>query len=107
MPASAIGVTAIEKIIAMINSKGIASIVPAQGKEVQGVVWRVTPLDEREIDINEGYDENPDKSRCDKLPLPVRMSSGMRLVPSRHGVHLPQDSDCVNVRKNFAMSTMV
>ena len=30
----------------------------------------------------------------------------MRFVPSRHGVHLPQDSDCVKLRKNFATSTM-
>jgi hypothetical protein len=74
----------------MINSKGTASIVPAQGKEVQGVIWRVTPLDEREIDISEGYDEDPGKSRCDKLPLPVSMSSGM---PATAKVYIDKDTE--------------
>ena len=32
--------------------------------------------------------------------------SSMRLVPTRHGVHLPQDSSWVKSRKNRAMSTM-
>jgi len=35
----------------------------------------------------------------------VRISS-IRFVPSRQGVHLPQDSDCVKFRKNLATSTM-
>ena len=42
-------------------------------------------------------------------PLPSQMRSrisSMRLVPMRHGVHLPQDSSCTNSRKNRAMSTM-
>ena len=30
----------------------------------------------------------------------------MRLVPTRHGTHLPQDSSCTNSRKNRATSTM-
>ena len=30
----------------------------------------------------------------------------MRLVPSRHGMHLPQDSCWVNPRKNLAKATM-
>ena len=30
----------------------------------------------------------------------------MRLVPMRHGAHLPQDSSCTKSRKNRAMSTM-
>ena len=32
--------------------------------------------------------------------------SSIRLVPSRQGTHLPQDSFCVNSMKNRAVSTM-
>ena len=32
--------------------------------------------------------------------------SSMRLVPSRHGTHLPQDSFCVKCMKKRATSTM-
>ena len=32
--------------------------------------------------------------------------SSMRLVPSRHGTHLPHDSSCVKSRKKRATSTM-
>ena len=37
-----------------------------------------------------------------QLPLPAHISfrmSSICLVPSRHGIHLPQDSACVNARK--------
>ncbi len=43
------------------------------------------------------------------LPLPSVMAVSIwsiRVVPIRHGGHLPQDSSTVNSRKNFAMSTM-
>ena len=48
-------------------------------------------------------------SRSSMVPLPeviLSSSSNRRLVPTRQGVHLPQDSSTVNSRKNLAMSTM-
>ena len=41
------------------------------------------------------------------LPSVIRSRiSSILLVPSRQGVHLPQDSSTVKVRKNLAISTM-
>ena len=48
-------------------------------------------------------------SMSPSCPLPSVMAvsiSSMRFVPSRQGVHLPQDSDCVKLRKNLATSTI-
>ena len=49
------------------------------------------------------------RARCSSLPSPLVMSvrmSSMCLVPSRQGVHLPQDSSCRKVMKYLATSTM-
>ena len=62
----------------MINSRGVATIVPDGGSQVQGVLWRVTPFDEGDIDKTLGYNaEEPEKSRCDKLVLMTHTSVGM------------------------------
>jgi len=62
----------------MINSRGVATLVPDAASSVQGVLWRVTPYDEHDIDITVGYNaENAEKSRCSKVILPVRTSVGM------------------------------
>lgn len=34
---------------------GVASILPEQGKEVQGILWKITPSCERSLDFYEGY----------------------------------------------------
>lgn len=34
---------------------GVASILPEQGKEVQGILWKITPRCERSLDFYEGY----------------------------------------------------
>ena len=39
-------------------------------------------------------------SPASPLPSVMRVTiSSMRLVPMRHGTHLPHDSSCVNARK--------
>lgn len=61
-----------------INSKGVATLVADAGSSVQGVLWRVTPYDERDIDMTLGYNaEDPGKSRCDKLVLMTHTGVGM------------------------------
>ena len=37
------------------NGNGVASVVPEQGKEVQGLLWKITPRCERSLDFYEGY----------------------------------------------------
>ena len=49
------------------------------------------------------------RSMSPSSPSPWQMRStisSIRLVPTRHGGHLPQLSSCVNSRKKRAMSTM-
>ena len=49
------------------------------------------------------------RSRSSSVPLLSMIRSrisSIRLVPSRQGTHLPQDSFCVNSMKNRAVSTM-
>ena len=46
---------------------------------------------------------------CCIVPRPSQISvnsSNIRLVPSRHGIHFPQDSFCVKFMKNLATSTI-
>jgi gamma-glutamylcyclotransferase (GGCT)/AIG2-like uncharacterized protein YtfP len=38
----------------IINSRGVATIVPEEDGEVWGIVWRITEADEKELDKNEG-----------------------------------------------------
>lgn len=64
----------------MINSRGTATIVEDSASSVQGVLWRVTPYDEHDIDITVGYnEESAEKSRCRKVVLPVKTACGMPL----------------------------
>lgn len=37
------------------NGNGVASIVPDPGKEVQGLLWKITPKCEQSLDFYEGY----------------------------------------------------
>lgn len=34
---------------------GVASVLPEKGKEVHGLLWKITPLCERSLDFYEGY----------------------------------------------------
>ena len=62
----------------VINSRGVAALVPDAASQVQGVLWRVTPFDETSVDKTLGYNaEEPEKSRCSKKQLTVHTSVGM------------------------------
>lgn len=37
------------------NGNGVASVVPDPGKEVQGLLWKITPRCEQSLDFYEGY----------------------------------------------------
>lgn len=37
------------------NGNGVASVVPDPGKEVRGLLWKITPRCERSLDFYEGY----------------------------------------------------
>lgn len=37
------------------NGNGVASVVPDSGKEVQGLLWKITPRCEQSLDFYEGY----------------------------------------------------
>ena len=37
------------------SGNGVASVVPDPGKEVQGLLWKITPRCERSLDFYEGY----------------------------------------------------
>src|ERR1700690_246769 len=47
------------------------------------------------------------RSRSSESPAQIRSSKWYRcVVPTRHGTHLPHDSDLQKSMKNFATSTM-
>ena len=77
----------------MVLSTGLAAVWPRP----QRAVWlMVSPRAMR-------------RSMSPSAPSPLQMRStisSMRLVPTRHGGHLPQLSSWVNSRKKRAMSTM-
>ena len=37
-----------------LDEEGLATVVPCEGKEVQGVIWRINEEDERTLDLYEG-----------------------------------------------------
>ena len=58
-------------------------------------------------DLNPEISQWMEKMKEENIPLVILSSSSRRrFVPTRQGVHLPQDSSTVNSRKNFAMSTI-
>lgn len=62
----------------LINSRGVAALVPDADSYVEGVLWRVTPFDETSVDKTLGCNtEDTEKSRCSKKQLTVYTSAGM------------------------------
>ena len=74
----------------IINSKGRATLVADAQSSVQGVLWRVTPYDEHDIDTTLGANaDDPAKARCDKLVLTVHTAAGM---PVQAIVYIDKDT---------------
>ena len=52
----------------VINSMGVATIVPVSGLVVRGVLWKISKSDEEKLDIYEGVSSNLyTKERCNVL----------------------------------------
>ena len=70
---------------------GVATIRPKKGRQVHGLLWRITPRDELALDFYEGYPH-----LYDKQPVNVTIQSGaeitvMAYVMTREKERLPTE----------------
>lgn len=69
--AQPVGPVTLDNYELLFRGGGFATIAPCEGKQVQGLLWEITPGSERSLDIYEGY-----PSFYEKLTVPVRDSQG-------------------------------
>lgn len=70
---------------------GVATIAPKEGSQVHGLLWRITPRDERALDYYEGYPR-----LYEKESVTVKLQSGgeiavMAYVMTREKERLPTE----------------
>lgn len=77
----------------VINSNGVATIIPASGLVVRGVLWQISKSDEDELDIYEGVSSNLYTKEFSVV------SVGNKNVDSL--VYIATNSEYGNPRKNY------
>lgn len=55
--AATVGVARLARYRFIINSHGVATVVPDAGSAVEGLLWRITDEDERSLDRHEGVSQ--------------------------------------------------
>ena len=77
----------------VINSMGVATIIPVSGLVVRGVLWQISKSDEKELDTYEGVSSNLyTKERCNVLVGDENLESL---------VYIATNSELGSPRKNY------